>query len=153
MSKQARKQAAAKQQVAETSATKSLYGLKPKWAFALADYGHERWGISTNADRIVPILQYLGGLERLAPSQTWREILTDTSNRKGNTRNHVIRIADICRDAQKRLEELKLDDRDKLLSIAAASLTRVWGIVDEDGVCYILWIDPGHDIYPTEAQG
>lgn len=116
----------------------------------MSDYWHDRWGVATNANSLADALQYLGGLERISPSETWRDVLAITSGRKNNTRHHFIQTSKICREAQKRLVELNLEDQDKLLSIAANSELRVWGIVNEDGVCYILWLDPEHDIYPVE---
>jgi hypothetical protein len=132
----------------EIASTGSFYDLKPKWGFALADFNHDKWGLTVNADRLSGVLRYLGNLEILGEA-TWHEILTDTSGRKSNTRNHFISVTEICREARRRLVELKREDQDRLLSIATKNLTRVWGIIDEDGVCYILWIDPRHEIYPV----
>jgi hypothetical protein len=150
MSKHAKKRDGAKLKIAEARALRSFYNIKPKWGFSMSDYWHDRWGVATNADSLSDALQYLGGLERVSPSETWRDVLAITSGRKNNTRHHFIQTSKICREAQRRLAELNLEDCDKLLSIAANSELRVWGIVNEDGVCYILWLDPSHDVYPVE---
>ena len=68
--------------------TTSYYGKNPLWAFRRIDEDHGKWGLSKNTEMIPNVLKYLKGLE----SQTWRDILTDTSDRIDNTRNHAIGI-------------------------------------------------------------
>jgi len=89
-------------------------------------------------------ISYLRGIE----SQKWGEILTDTSGRKNNTRNHGIAIDTLCLEAQTRASELKLDEFEMLISIAISSRARIWGIL-LDSVFFIVWFDPRHEVYPT----
>jgi hypothetical protein len=70
----------------------------------------------------------------------WSEIL--------NRNNHAVPISKICHDAQKRLEILKQDDVDEMISLHLSGLKRIWGIRDQD-ILKILWWDPDHTVCPS----
>lgn len=76
-------------------------------------------------------------------SMTWREILIDAKKQ-----NHLIAIDQLCKSAQDRLMELRLDDLDQLLSLRLTGKQRVWGILS-DGVATLLWWDPEHEVCPS----
>ena len=126
---------------------RNYYDKYPLWAFRRIDFDHPKWGISKNQEKLIDTLSYLKGLE----SQTWAQILTSASGRVNNTRNHAILIDELCSDAQKRAIELKLDEFDELVSIAISGRERVWGLL-LDGVFFIIWYDPNHEIYPTSKR-
>jgi len=125
----------------------SYYDKYPLWAFRRIDFDHPKWGLACNLDKLLDVLAYLKGLE----TQTWGEILTDTSGRTKSTRNHPIGIDELCSEAQKRVYELKLEEFEELVSIAISGTERVWGVL-LDGVFYIVWYDPQHEVYPTEKR-
>lgn len=133
--------------IGTASPPSGYYDKNPLWAFRRIDAEHQRWGLDKNTQMLPDVLKYLKGLE----SQTWRSILTDTSGRADNTRNHAIGIDRLCKDAQKRAEEIKLDEFDELVSIAISGTGRVWGVL-LDGVYYIVWFDPQHEVYPVTKQ-
>jgi hypothetical protein len=76
-------------------------------------------------------------------SMTWREILLDTKKR-----NHSVKTKDLCKGAQERLEALRLDDVDRVLSLHLTGKERVWGLFSQ-GVLSLLWWDPNHEICPS----
>lgn len=79
-------------------------------------------------------------------SMTWAEILV-----KGNKQNHSVERFKLCKEAQKRLEELKLEP-DDLVSLRLSGESRIWGI-QEDKVLVLLWWDPDHEICPSHLKG
>ena len=74
-------------------------------------------------------------------TMTWATI-------KSSRDNHSCLVADISRDAQKRLREINLDQYDELFSLRFSGKIRVWGIRDQR-VFKILWWDPNHTVYPS----
>jgi hypothetical protein len=61
---------------------------------------------------------------------------------------HNVALDSICSEAQRRLEEKRLDDNDALIELRCSGTHRVWGI--EDGnVFMIIWWDPDHKICPS----
>ena len=78
-------------------------------------------------------------------SMTWGNI---DQNRK---LNHYIYTSKLIREARNRLEELKLDDYDKLFSFRLGGTERIWGI-REGAIFRFLWWDPEHKIYPYELK-
>ena len=83
--------------------------------------------------------------------QSWRQILSDTSGRKNNTKNHAIPINNLDKEAQKRLEEIKLDDIDKLYSLSVTGKRRVWGTII-DGTFCIVWYGTEHEVCPSKKR-
>ncbi|NLA43390.1 hypothetical protein GX865_04575 [Candidatus Saccharibacteria bacterium] len=115
----------------------------PSWCFKYADRKHDRWRIT--CDTIdETFIDNLIDRER----QKWNQILTSTSGKSKGTRNHQIQTNEICKDAQKRLKELKLDHEDVLYSIRIKSRYRWWGVIRR-GVFYFIWSDLNHEICPT----
>lgn len=76
-------------------------------------------------------------------SMKWSEILGRNS--------HEVRVADISKDAQKRLEHLNLEDVDKLVSLRLEGQERIWGIRMQQ-VFRILWWDPNHQVCPSHKR-
>ena len=54
-------------------------------------------------------------------------------------------------EAQRRLEELKLDDLDGLWELRLAGKQRIWGH-REGHVFYLMWWDPEHTVCPTSRR-
>jgi hypothetical protein len=124
----------------------SYYDKMPTWLFQRFDFKHKKWGLDYNAKILTAVFTYLSHLEKMA----WSEILTTTSGRSRNTRHHNISLTDLSRDAQKRAAGINADEFDRLCSIAIDSTIRVWGHIS-DGLFYIIWIDPDHEIYQVET--
>lgn len=90
-----------------------------------------------------PILNRIRDRLKSFESMTWHQIF-------GNE-NHFIPVADICKDAQKRLAHLKQDDIDQVVSLRITGKQRVYGIW-EAGVLRLLWWDPDHKICPSPKK-
>lgn len=67
------------------------------------------------------------------------------------SQNHTINVADICKEAQKRLRDIQLDDIDELFSLRISGAKRIFGIRD-GRVFKVLWWDPNHTVCPTKRN-
>jgi hypothetical protein len=90
------------------------------------------------------IVGFLAQMERL----TWAEIRAQNHG-GGHRKHHAIPIGSLCSEAQRRLENLKLDDLDDLFEFRLGNRRRLWGHV-HDGVFYPVWWDEHHQVYPVE---
>jgi hypothetical protein len=76
-------------------------------------------------------------------SMKWREILGED--------HHLIPVERLCKQAQDRLESIRLDDIDEVLSMRVGGLERVIGW-RFDGAVYLLWWDPRHEACPSKKK-
>ncbi len=121
--------------------------------------------LATKYNSVIPtdILEYLshalvreGFQTRIYPklvsyeSNTWTEILHYTHNRKGMnvTNNHLVPVANLSKEARKRLEELKYDE-DYIFSLRLEAKVRIYGFRIQNYL-EILWVDLNHEIYPVD---
>lgn len=106
------------------------------WRFSGSDRGGPfRWMIPDDAkfrDVIEKLYEFEG--------KNWNEITRGGS--------HTIAVSDLCDAAKKRLEEIKRDDLDELLSLRLTGPNRVWCIKDGH-IMRVLWWDAEHQVYPT----
>ena len=125
----------------------SFFDESPKWSFQYCDYNHEQWGIDCNFDILPDLFLKFRDFERM----TRRDILTTTSGRKSNTRNHPIPLSNLIADAQKRFTELNLSEifDDEIYSLALTNKLRLFGFIDERGIFSLIWIDKNHGICPS----
>ncbi len=86
-----------------------------------------------------PKLREVAGKLAEFEKRTWADILGGDS--------HEILLDSLCKDAKKRLRELKLDDFDHVLSLRLSGAERVICILSNN-VAYVLWWDPEHDVCP-----
>ncbi len=99
------------------------------------------WGWSNlDAQTLLAIRQFLANLETME----WNALLHQN-------RAHTIAREKLSADARRRLEELRQDDIDDLISLRKTGRERIWGIKDRD-VLKLLWWDPEHTVYPIELQ-
>lgn len=71
----------------------------------------------------------------------WSEILQDKKH------NHWISCSKLIKEAQDRLDELHLQ-YDELFSLRLTGRLRLFGYI-ENGIFYIIWHDPDHEICPS----
>ena len=76
-------------------------------------------------------------------TMTWQEI-------KGKG-SHSISLEKLAPEAQKRLQEIKLDHIRRLFSLCIHGSIRIFGIVHGD-VLKIIWYDPEHQICPCRKK-
>jgi hypothetical protein len=120
----------------------SYYELQPAWRLNKLEMCEPFGWHSVDKETIERIRSRLVAFE----SMTWREILVE-----GRKRNHSIKTEDLCRAAQKRLEEIGLDDIDRLHSLGLTGAGRIWGLFSH-GVMSLLWWDPDHQICPSPLK-
>lgn len=77
--------------------------------------------------------------------RTWSEIERETTGKEGRSKHHSIDIKDLSKEAQKRLNELNINDLDCLFSLRLDGTLRVFGI-RKLNYLRILWIDPDHEV-------
>ena len=109
-----------------------------KWCFRLFDRGiswHDDQHVEETFRAVAHLLKSYSG-------RTWGQIEQDRS------RDHAIAISKLCKDAQKRLEDLKLDDYGPLWRFRFSGLKRIWGI-RAGRYFQVLWWDPQHQVYPV----
>ncbi|QPM68210.1 hypothetical protein [Atribacter laminatus] len=75
---------------------------------------------------------------------TWGEVLN-------NRNNHFIPVNNLCKKAQQRLQVLKQDDIDEVVSFHINGKGRIWGIQDRY-IFKILWWDPNHQVCPSHKK-
>lgn len=108
-----------------------------KWCFRLFDkdksWHDERYSEET--------FREVAHLLKNYSIRTWGQIEQDRQ------RDHAVEISNLGKDAQKRLEELKLDDFGPLWRFRFSGLKRIWGI--RIGRFFqVLWWDPQHKVCP-----
>jgi hypothetical protein len=102
------------------------------WRFGTADKDGP-WGWHSDERLMVVLHDFLCAMEQ----QRWP---TD--------RSKPIPVAHLCRDAQRRLQERRLDDVDDLVEFRVTGAGRVWGI-RQGPVFAFLWWDPRHEVCPS----
>jgi hypothetical protein len=121
---------------------------RPSWKLSLLDLEHAgswSWGVTDVT--LQGIIEFLTQMERL----TWTEIQAQMTNNKkgGHRKHHAIPLDRLCPEAQRRLQDLRLDDLDDLFRFRLGNKPRLWGVIHE-GVFYPVWWDPEHKVYPTD---
>lgn len=80
---------------------------------------------------------------------SWSEIDAETSGKK--SKHHNISIDQLSSDAKKRLEIIGFGDLDEIYSLRLAGKLRVFGR-KIGNVLDIIWIDPNHEICPSNKK-
>ncbi|MEE8483820.1 MAG: hypothetical protein V3S46_04400 [Nitrospinota bacterium] len=113
--------------------------LSPQWKVSFIDFdGDWGWAKATNKE-MKKIIDKFKKYEK----STWGEI--------GNMRhNHPMKVQNICNKAQRRLQEIQLDDIDFLYQLIVGGKHRIWGVKKERAF-HILWSDPDHTVYPINV--
>jgi len=87
--------------------------------------------------------------------KTWQEIDSEVVGKKGgggktDKRHKFYPITSICREAQNRLIDLKLDDQEHIFRFRLTGKHRLYGFVA--GIIFsIVWFDELHLVYPTRV--
>ncbi len=122
--------------------------LKPVFSFSITDRAYQGewgWPLLTAAEAVV-LVHFMCDMCAL----TWDEVRAQTAS--GHKRHHYHPVASVCADAQKRIEDLELDDMPvKMFRFRLTGEQRLWGW-EENGVFHALWWDPNHRVYPTEPD-
>lgn len=84
------------------------------------------------------------GKLRHLESRTWADLKT-------NSGSHEIPTQDLCKEAQDRLVDLRLDDQDSVFSLRLDGTHRIIGIRSGASL-KLLWNDPGHEVCPSKLK-
>lgn len=117
----------------------SYLSMHPSWKFSKSDLQHEKWSL-LKSDFFNEIFPKLIDFER----RTWSDIVSDKKH------NHWIDTSKLIKEAQDRLIELKIF-YDELFSLRLTGTLRIFGYI-ENGVYYIIWYDPNHEICPSPKK-
>src|SRR5680860_465510 len=82
-------------------------------------------------------------VERILSKLAHFETMTFPDIERAVKGSHNVSYNQLCRDAQKRLEDL-----DQIFSLRLSGKERIWGI-REGNVLRILWWDPKHQVCPS----
>lgn len=120
--------------------SKAIINSSFQWRTSSADLDGE-WGwskveIKLLFQEIIPKLQNY-------ETMTWGQIEGKES--------HFIDVDKCSKEAQKRLEELELEDLEELFSLRIGSRKRIWGRL-KSSIFQILWWDPEHQVYPVKKK-
>ena len=111
---------------------------KPSWRFSTVDRGGPfAWPIGSKDE--LKIVEKLHAFD----SMRWSEILSK--------QHHRISIESLSKDAQLRLQEIKLDDIDFVYSFRLQGKPRIFCIRD-GSVAKLLWFDPEHQVCPSTKK-
>jgi hypothetical protein len=114
----------------------------PSWRIQLLEVVDPFGWHAIERDKLLEVREKLGQFE----SRTWNEIVVVAKKN-----NHAVRRDQLCKEAQDRLRQLKLDDIDELTSLRLSGAERVWGIRD-NAIMMVLWWDPDHLVCPSEKK-
>lgn len=117
----------------------SYFSWNPSWNFSKCDFEHSKWSLQ-NSDVFQEIIPKLISFER----RTWGDIISDRKH------NHWIDTSKLTKEAQDRLLEIQLFN-DSLFSLHLTGTLRLFGYI-ENGVYYIVWYDPNHEICPSPKK-
>lgn len=125
-------------------------GQHPAWRLSLLDREHDgEWSWSINDPTRVEIIGFLSEMERL----TWTEVRAQMAggNRRRGEKHKAIPVEHLCGEAQRRVQELRLEEFDELFRFRVGGTKRLWGVVYDD-VFYPLWWDPDHKVCPGQDR-
>ena len=111
----------------------------PVWKFNRVDFEHHKWNLENCDVTVDQLYRKLKDFE----SQTWSQI-----DKHSNGKHHFIEFYKLCKEAQERAVELKLDQYDSLYSLRLTGKLRLFGLLD-NGEYSIIWYDSDHEICPS----
>lgn len=111
---------------------------RPSWRVGRLDFDGP-WCPKKMVPTLDDIIQRLKGYEGLS----WHEV-----HKSGS---HSVSLDKIIPEAQRRLEELNLDDVDNIYSLRIGGQERIWGIKQGDAFL-LLWWDPEHQVCPSNKK-
>ena len=120
--------------IGQTESPEKFYSLHPSWRFSSCD--PEKWTFKKeNIEKWFwdEILTWFSNMEK----QFWSEVLV-----RDNKKNHYIDVSSLNKCAQKRLQELKIE-QEAVVSLRLTGKHRFYGIINE-GVFCIIWFDDDH---------
>jgi hypothetical protein len=118
--------------------------LKPSWRFSTIDKIGPFEQYFTEDSFEEELFKHIKNKIIQYENLTWAEL---TKSRP----NHPMPREKIAPEAQRRLEQINLDDHEIFYQLQINGRERLWG-VREAGVINILWWDPKHKVYPVSKK-
>lgn len=115
----------------------------PTWKVSLLEFVDPYGWHQISREKFQEVIGKLKHFEGM----TWNEILI-----RDKKKNHSIQLNQLDRAALERLEELKQDDVDDVISLRVSGEERIWGIRDGGSSLKLLWWDPNHQICPSKKK-
>lgn len=111
------------------------------WRFSESDRGGNwAWTKLEDSNKFKKVIERLQEFER----KNWNEIISSGS--------HPIAVGHIVKSARNRLQKIKMDDIDELMSFRLSGKERVWCIRQLNNIMTVLWWDPHHEICPAQER-
>lgn len=113
------------------------------WKFRNTDNGGPfPWSKLSDPEKIAEVIGKLREFE----GKNWDDIK--------KTGSHPIPTYQLVKSAQDRLQQLKLDEFDELMSFRLTGANRAWAyrLPEQQNIMRLLWWDPEHQVYPTEKD-
>lgn len=112
----------------------------PSWNFSICDFDFSKWSIK-KADISNDIIPKLCDFEK----QKWQEIVQSDGC-------HWIECHKLCKEAQTRIQSNpRYREFDSVFSLRLSGRHRLFGYI-ENGIFYIIWNDPDHEICPSHKK-
>lgn len=114
--------------------------IKFSWSFSILDSdGPYGWHQCQSHEKFLEILKKKGSFEKM----TWSDL--------GQQGSHRVEVYKLSKDAQKRLQDIKLDDCEELFSFRVTGPNRVW-CLQHGELMRVLWWDPDHQVCPSKLK-
>ena len=130
----------------------SIYDTKMSWCTAITDIEDEwSWGEHrhwSDEEWEGEILREMVSLSELTWSEIARMETGEGKKRKRRKRHHSQQVSSITQEAQKRWNELDLNQFDTAYRFRLGGTKRIWGI-QYGSHFYMVWYERNHLIYPT----
>ena len=113
------------------------------WKFSSTDSnGPFAWTNLTDPAQLAEVISKLKEFE----GQNWSQLTA--------TGSHPISISTLHSSAQDRLQELRLDEYDELMSLRLTGRIRIWAywVAGQENIMRLLWWDPEHQVYPVKKD-
>lgn len=116
--------------------------MRPAWRVSrLEEVGPFGWHRITGV-KIAEVSAKLKSFETML----WSAILVTAKKQ-----NHTIPVENLSKPAKQRLVDIKLDDRDELISLRLSNRERIWGFL-EGSTFHLVWWDPEHQVCPSALK-
>ncbi|MEP7220658.1 MAG: hypothetical protein ABI876_17160, partial [Bacteroidota bacterium] len=94
----------------------SMQAQTPVWGLQLLDFDGPWCWKKMDSNKLLNIVQKLRDFETMQ----WSSIEGKNS--------HAVSVQELCKDAQKRLEDIQQDDTEELFSLRLSGTERIWGV-------------------------
>ena len=118
-----------------------------KWCFKSCFHTHATWESMGACELINEIISKLEDYE----TQIWSQVKNASGGKTRGSNNHSMSASELPKELKKEYIKSKYMEKfDKVFSLRLTGKKRLIGYVNQ-GVFYVLWYDPNHQIFPCSA--